>query len=806
MDVDLHTAVGRQSGVHLMSGSPPGRRRVGVESSHEGTKLAPVAAKHLGRAQFDTIGSLELVHRIFTAAPEIKFRGCLSKGPKDFKATEAGPPDAWRKICLRWQQGEPLSLEDTGKAMSDGRYIAYVPETAGLVGLDLDKGDFESAEQRIAAEFPHAIRVKSVSGKAYHVLFAAPRDRSQELPHKFALFGGEGVVRYDKGYLCFNSDPYLEGLADAVEMAAKGILPELPLDRIMLDGSARGAGPRRRSSQSNQRRGRPIESMTKVLQGISPGCDRDVWLRVGMGIHDETRGSDPGYELFEQWSAGDLGPSSPPANYTGPEDTRKAWDSFELREDDARTTFGTVVALANEAGMAPPSEVQDGSASAKPTPGDPSRRKSGDDPYGDPDPCLSEEAAAKQEDALARVRQLIEEGHYEAARRELAALDSQAATAQETLARRLSEGKTAKALAKILDEEDPSGTLKVQTDWTGEPERREWLAEGWLPAGRVTLLAAHGGSAKSLFALQVAAVVASGEGFVATGAAAPAMLPATKAAKGKAPRLCGKAGVVVFATWEDEGAEVLRRLSWLPETTHNPVRDVVGNRLHTVDLAGRGALWGPVGSGHRDTVATLTATGAALESYVRKILPRLIVIDPVAAAYGGNENDRGAVRAWLSHLNALAAETGAAVLLVAHPPKGRDAEHYSGSTDWRNGVRALWTLGPATVRGYVGKPNVKGDPRNAAEAQCLTLEKANYARSGRRAWLRFTVKPGDDGPDGPPEMMVWEEAGALEAADAYHAWKRWDRPKSKEQQAKKSGQTPTGGKDAKVALDGHPVF
>ena len=334
---------------------------VGVESSHEGTKLAPAAAKHLGPAQFDAIPSLGLVHRIFTAAPEIKFRGCLPKGPKDFKPPDAGPPDTWRKICHHWQQGEPLSLDDTWKAMSDGRYIAYVPETAGLVGLDLDKGDFESAEQRIAAEFPHAIRVKSVSGRAYHVLFAAPRDRSQELPPKFALFGGEGIVRYDKGYLCFNSDPYLEALADAVEMAAKGILPELPLDRIMLDGSARGAGPRRRSSQSNQRRRRPIESMTKMLQGISPGCDRDVWLRVGMGIHDETRGSDSGYELFEQWSSGDLWPSGRPANYAGPEDTRKAWDSFELREDEARTTFGTVVALANEAGRAELPDVARGS-------------------------------------------------------------------------------------------------------------------------------------------------------------------------------------------------------------------------------------------------------------------------------------------------------------------------------------------------------------------------------------------------------------------------------------------------------------
>ena len=319
------------------------------------------AGEALGPAQFSAIGCLGLLHRIFTAAPDIKFRACVSERPKDFKPPDAGPPDAWRKICHYWQQSDPLSLEDTWKAMLDGRYIAYVPETAGLVGLDLDKGDFESAEQRIAAEFPHAIRVKSVSGKGYHVLFSAPSDPAQEMPYEFALFGGQGIARHDKGYLCFSSDRYLEGLADAVQMAAKGTLPELPLDLLKPSASAQSPGPRGGSSRPNGRPRRSIQSIADVLRKLDPGCDRDTWLRVGMGIHDEARGSEAGYDLFHRWSAGKLSPSPSPKNYSGRADTRKVWDSFTVRGDDERVTFGSAVAFAKEAGRAELPDVARGS-------------------------------------------------------------------------------------------------------------------------------------------------------------------------------------------------------------------------------------------------------------------------------------------------------------------------------------------------------------------------------------------------------------------------------------------------------------
>ena len=49
------------------------------------------------------------------------------------------------------------------------------------------------------------------------------------------------------------------------------------------------------------------------------------------------------------------------------------------------------------------------------------------------------------------------------------------------------------------------GPVMTRTDWTAEPGPRQWLVDGWLPAGRVALLSGQGGAGKSRLALQLAA-------------------------------------------------------------------------------------------------------------------------------------------------------------------------------------------------------------------------------------------------------------------------------------------------------------
>lgn len=375
-----------------------------------------------------------------------------------------------------------------------------------------------------------------------------------------------------------------------------------------------------------------------------------------------------------------------------------------------------------------------------------------------PDPEGDAERAARRADALEAAREAARRGNWEYVRREAEGERAPGPEADAAdLVARIEEAPDLAALARLA----PAPVLPTVADWTGTPAPRAWLAPAWLPTGRAALFTGPGGSGKSLLALQLAAAVAGGN--------RNPFRSDPRTGADQAPRLPGiEPGPALFATWEDEPSEVLRRLAWARVD-----RGALGDRLHVAHLAGRGPLWAPAGEAHRDTRASLTDVGREVEAFIRDVRPKLAVIDPTAGAFAANENDRAAVRGWLSHLGALASETGAAAVLIAHP--SRQHGDHSGSTDWRGGVRSLWTLGPEAVPGRQGAPDTKGGATAAAQGRALTLDKANYARDGRRAWLKLRVDPGPD-PDAPPDLMRWEEATAREAAEAYHKWRGWNPP------------------------------
>ena len=701
-------------------------------------------------------------------------------------ALDPNPPEAgpWKQWLERAKRGELASTEAAADHVRKGGLVGIVPGVHDLAVLDVDEGDPE----KLTDEYCPASVARTRRGS--HLYYEAPRPAPGN--QTWEAHGCRGEVRCAAGYVVV-WDP--AALLEPLRLAHIDCMMEFPFPPVM----------RSRQRETADRPQTPVAggavpSHTRILAtlGSLDPTDYERWVHVGMALHHEFDGHEDGLEWWIRWSKGDFtGSGESPGTWDGRRPCAEKWQSFDK---EGPSGGGTPITWRS---------VEKWARDAK-------RRATADNPplgvrpndrHADPG---AEEQAAKREEALERTRELIAQHDFDQARRELDALDGEDTGPPAALEDDLEKATDAKALRRILNRVDPAGNLDVHTDWTGTPPEREWLAGQWMPTGRVTLLSAHGGAAKSLLGLQIAAVVASGEGFRAERTKRPSMLQRAPSAAGNGPLLDGDPGVVVSATWEDEADEFLRRLSWLPDTPSS-LRKLIKDRFHVVDLAGAGALWGPVEHGHRDTVATLTATGVAFEAYCRRVKPRLIVIDPVAAAFGGNENDRGAVRAFLSHLNRLAAEIGAAILLIAHPPKGRDADHYSGSTDWRNGVRALWTLGPETVRGYGGPPSSPSKPR-AAQGQALTLEKSNYSRAGRRAWLRFVVEPGEKGRDGPPKKMYWEECGAVDAARAYHKWKGWPEPSRKEDKPPKpSRKKDKPRKPARrsqrdlVASDGKPV-
>ena len=274
----------------------------------------------------------------------------------------------------------------------------------------------------------------------------------------------------------------------------------------------------------------------------------------------------------------------------------------------------------------------------------------------------------------------------------------------------------------------------VRIDWTAPAPAREWLIPEWLPASRVCLLSGPGAVGKSRLALQLAVAVASGVR-VWLKSGPPLTLPG------------GRAGGAVIASWEDEPDELARRMAG-----YVPVPDPA-DRLSALDLSGGGPLWASTSPG---APATWTGRGKWVTNYTGGRDARLLVIDSAAAAFGGNENSRSEVRAFVSALDAWACSARCAVLLISHPSKATEGEAaiYSGSTDWRNSVRALWELRAVPIPWESTRSAVR-----------LRNEKASYGLDGAALWLGgypqwLSMSPTDAATEyeraHPPQEASWE--------------------------------------------------
>lgn len=85
------------------------------------------------------------------------------------------------------------------------------------------------------------------------------------------------------------------------------------------------------------------EQITECLDVLDPSMDRAGWLAIGMALHHETRGTDEGLALWDEWSSGAAD------KYPGPEDMRYRWEGFG-RGGQRPTTAHRLVRMANEAG------------------------------------------------------------------------------------------------------------------------------------------------------------------------------------------------------------------------------------------------------------------------------------------------------------------------------------------------------------------------------------------------------------------------------------------------------------------------
>jgi hypothetical protein len=255
------------------------------------------------------------------------------------------------------------------------------------------------------------------------------------------------------------------------------------------------------------------------------------------------------------------------------------------------------------------------------------------------------------------------------------------------------------------DNEPPLPVIDPR-DWQDVPiPEREWFVDGFIPSRTVTNLTGDGGSGRTEIMLQL--IAASSLGLPWFG-------------KAVAPGPC------LYFGAEDEGDELHRRLAKIVARSGRKLSELDDVRL--VPMAERDAV---LAEPNKAGKILKTSIFQQLEWEAHKLQPKLIVIDPSADVFGGDEINRGQVRTFVSMLRTLAINLDCAVLLLSHPSiSGMIAgTGSSGSTGWRNSVRSRLYLMVPTVRS-------KPDP----DIRVLQVQKANYAALARKSGCDGTME------------------------------------------------------------------
>lgn len=111
-----------------------------------------------------------------------------------------------------------------------------------------------------------------------------------------------------------------------------------------------------------------------------------------------------------------------------------------------------------------------------------------------------------------------------------------------------------------------------------------------------------------------------------------------------------------------------------------------------------------------------------LERFIEEEGIQLLFLDTAADIFGGNENARPQVRAFVNAIRALTIKTEGGVIISAHPSAAGLAtgSGVSGSTGWNNSVR---------LRVYLTKPrNDQGEEERRTNERLLKGMKSNYSQ------------------------------------------------------------------------------
>lgn len=244
--------------------------------------------------------------------------------------------------------------------------------------------------------------------------------------------------------------------------------------------------------------------------------------------------------------------------------------------------------------------------------------------------------------------------------------------------------------------------LVAPAAWRGVPlQPMRWLALHRIPAADVTILSGDGGGGKTTVALQCGVAAACGLGDWLGTTCEP--------------------GPVIFVSAEEPEHEMRRRLERVARK-RGLEPDTI-ERLHFHFASPESCL---LAVARADGTMAPTPLFESLAAAAADIRPVLIIVDSIAATFGGNQNDRTHARTFVSLFRRLAQDVDCAILLLDHPSlSGITAgTGRGGSMDWQNATRARLHL--ETVQGADG-----------ITGRVLEIKKSNYGPIGEKTALHW---------------------------------------------------------------------
>jgi RecA-family ATPase len=241
--------------------------------------------------------------------------------------------------------------------------------------------------------------------------------------------------------------------------------------------------------------------------------------------------------------------------------------------------------------------------------------------------------------------------------------------------------------------------------WQDQPvPPREWVVQDRIPARTVSLLMGDGAAGKTTLALQLTVARALGLDWI-----------------GSIPN----AGRTLFLSAEDDADELHRRIDAIRQHYGVAFSNLTDFRL--VDLVGEDAVLGEL---QRNGTIKATLLFDAISEEVKSFGPDLVIVDALADAFAGDENNRTQARQFVGLLKGLARKHRAAFLCLAHPSLYgmNSGSGSSGSTGWSNSVRS---------RLYFENAKASDGAEPDPDLRQLSLKKTNYGPVGQPVTVRW---------------------------------------------------------------------